>query len=182
MIFSETPLKGAFLLEVEKREDERGYFGRTFCMREFESHGLNPRVVQCSISFNRRKGTLRGMHWQTTPYEESKLVSCLRGRIYDVIIDLRPDSQTYTRHFATELSGVNRQMVYVPEGFAHGFQTLEDDTEVFYQISQIYSSEHSRGARWDDPAFSISWPPAERIIIERDRNYPLFLKKVALRP
>jgi len=182
VIFFETPLKGAFLLEVEKREDDRGYFARTFCQREFEAHGLNPRVVQCSVSFNRRKGTLRGMHWQASPYEEAKLVSCLRGGIYDVIVDLRAGSPTHTRHFATELSAVNRRTLYVPEGFAHGFQTLEDDTEVFYQISQFFSPEHARGARWDDPAFAISWPPAERIIVERDRKYPLFQQKVVLRP
>jgi dTDP-4-dehydrorhamnose 3,5-epimerase len=182
VIFSETFLKGAFVLELDKREDERGYFARTFCQHEFEAHGLNPRVAQCNISFNRRNGTLRGLHWQAPPYEEAKLVACIRGAIYDVIVDLRADSPTYMRHFATELSAANRRMVYVPEGFAHGFQTLQDDTDVSYQMSQIFSPQHARGARWDDPAFAISWPPAERIIAERDQNYPLFPQKLVSRP
>ena len=174
MIFTETSLKGAFLLAKEMREDERGYFARTFCIREFETHGLNPRVVQCSISLNRKKGTLRGMHWQAFPFEEAKLVSCIRGAIYDVIMDLRVDSPTYMRHFATELSDANGDMLYVPEGFAHGFQTLADNTEVFYQMSQFYSAEHARGVRWDDPAFQIDWPPDDRLILERDLSYPLY--------
>jgi len=174
VIFSETELKGAFLLELDKHNDERGYFARTFCQREFEAHGLNPHVVQCSTSFNKKKGTLRGMHWQAAPYEETKLIGCLQGAIYDVIVDIRPGSSTYMRHFAADLSDVNQRMLYVPAGFAHGFQTLADNTQVCYQMSQLFSPEHSRGARWDDPAFGIVWPPAERIIIERDLSYPDF--------
>ncbi len=155
-------------------EDDRGFFARTFCRREFEARGLNPQVVQCNVSFNKRKGSLRGMHFQASPYSEAKLVRCTAGSIYDVIIDLRPSSSAFRKHFGIELSARNRKMLYIPEEFAHGFQTLEDDTEVFYQMSQYYSPEHSRGVRWDDPAFGISWPPGERIIIERDRTYPDF--------
>jgi dTDP-4-dehydrorhamnose 3,5-epimerase len=174
LIFTETKLPGAFVIEPEMHEDHRGFFARTFCQREFEAHGLNPQVVQCNISFNRFKGSLRGMHFQAAPYSEAKLVRCTAGSIYDVIIDLRPSSTAFKEHAAVELSARNRKMLYIPEGFAHGFQTLEDDTEVFYQMSQFYSPEHSRGVRWDDPAFGISWPPGERIIIERDRTYPDF--------
>ena len=174
MIFTETKLPGAFVIEPEMYEDHRGFFARTFCRREFEAHGLNPDVVQCNISFNNRKGSLRGMHFQASPYSEAKLVRCTAGSIYDVIIDLRPSSSTFKKHFGVELSARNRKMLYIPEEFAHGFQTLEDDTEVFYQMSQFYSAEHSRGVRWDDPTFGISWPPGERIIIERDRTYPDF--------
>ena len=174
MIFTETPLKGAFLIELERHEDDRGFFARTFCQKEFETHGLSPRIVQCSVSFNRRRGTLRGMHYQTAPYEEVKLIRCTRGSLYDVIIDLRSSSPTRTKYFAADLSADNGRMLYVPEGFAHGFQTLEDNTEVFYQMSQFYAQEYSKGVRWDDPTFSIPWPPAERIILERDRTYPLF--------
>jgi dTDP-4-dehydrorhamnose 3,5-epimerase len=162
------------VIEPEMHEDHRGFFARTFCEREFEAHGLNPRVVQCNISFNRLKGSLRGMHFQASPHSEAKLVRCTAGSIYDVIIDLRPSSSAFKKHFGVELSGQNRKMLYIPEEFAHGFQTLEDSTEVFYQMSQFYSPEHSRGVRWDDPAFGISWPPGERIIIERDRSYPDF--------
>ena len=155
-------------------EDDRGFFARTFCRREFEARGLNPQVVQCNVSFNKRKGSLRGMHFQASPYSEAKLVRCTAGSIYDVIIDLRASSSAFRKHFGVELSARNRKMLYIPEEFAHGFQTLEDDTEVFYQMSQYYSPEHSGGVRWDDPAFGISWPPGERIIIERDRTYPDF--------
>ncbi len=174
MIFTETRLKGAFVIEPERREDDRGYFARTFCRREFEAHGLNPHVEQCNISFNRRKGTLRGMHFQAAPYEEAKLVRCIRGAIYDVIIDLRPDSTDFKRHVAVTLSAENGKMLYAPEGFAHGFQTLEDNTEVFYLMSRPYAAECTRGVRWNDPAFAIEWPPAQRIILERDQRYPDF--------
>jgi len=174
LIFTETKLSGAFMIEPEMHEDHRGFFARTFCRREFEAHGLNTNVVQCNISFNKRKGSLRGMHFQASPYSEAKLVRCTTGSIYDVIIDLRSSSSTFKKHFGVELSARNRKMLYIPEEFAHGFQTLEDDTEVFYQMSQFYSAEHSRGVRWDDPAFGISWPSDERIIIERDRTYPDF--------
>ena len=175
MIFTETRLAGAFVIEMERRSDERGFFARTFCRQEFEAHGLKPEVVQCNVSFNKRKGTLRGMHYQAAPFAEAKLVRCTSGSIYDVIIDLRPSSATFKKHFAVELSAENGRMLYIPEDFAHGFQTLQDDTEVFYQMAQRYSAEHARGLRWNDPTFGIAWPKGERIIIERDRNYPDFV-------
>jgi dTDP-4-dehydrorhamnose 3,5-epimerase len=174
LFFSETALKGAFVIEPERHEDFRGFFARTFCRREFAEHGLEPDVEQSSISFNPRIGTLRGMHYQAAPCEEVKLVRCTMGRIYDVIIDLRPDSSTHRKHFAVELSAENRKMLYIPRGFAHGFQTLEDNAEVLYQMSDTYSPEHARGVRWNDPAFGIAWPAAERIIHERDQSYPDF--------
>jgi dTDP-4-dehydrorhamnose 3,5-epimerase len=174
MIFTETPLKGAFVIEPQRKEDERGFFARIWCAEEFESHALSARLAQCSISFNRRKGTLRGMHYQAAPYEEAKLVRCTKGAIFDVIIDLRADSPTYLKHFNVELTESNRAMLYVPEGMAHGFQTLEDGTEVFYQISQPFHPESARGVRWDDPAFAIQWPPADRIISDRDRSFAIF--------
>jgi dTDP-4-dehydrorhamnose 3,5-epimerase len=174
VIFIETALKGAFIIEPEQLTDERGFFARTWCQREFTVHGLNPRLVQCSVSFNRKKGTLRGMHYQAKPYEEAKLIRCPRGAIYDVIIDLRLDSPTFKQWVAFELTANNGLILYVPEGYAHGFQTLEDCTEVFYQISEFYTSTFSRGVRWNDPAFAIQWPLAERIISERDQSYPDF--------
>ena len=175
MILIETKLKGAFIIEPEKLEDERGFFARTWCRREFAAHGLNPELTQCSISFNRRHGTLRGMHYQTDPYDETKLVRCTRGSIYDVIIDLRPGSPTFAQWVAIELNADNLRMLYIPEKFANGFQTLEDNTEIFYQISEFHAPEYARGVRWNDPALSIWWPPAERIISERDQKYPDFL-------
>jgi|SRR3989344_9354067 len=174
MKFIETKLKGAYIIEPERLEDERGFFARTFCQKEFETHSLNPRLAQCSISYNKRKGTLRGMHYQIAPMAEAKIIRCTMGAIYDVIIDLRPKSPTYCQWLAVELSGDNRKLLYIPEGFAHGFQTLEDDTEVFYQISEFYAPEYSHGVRWDDPAFGIEWPGDNTILSERDRNYPLF--------
>jgi dTDP-4-dehydrorhamnose 3,5-epimerase len=173
-VFVETFLKGAFVIELEKREDDRGFFARSFCQREFAEHGLDIQVAQCNISFNERKGILRGMHYQVSPFEEAKLVRCTMGGIYDVIIDLRRGSPTFGQSFSVELTAGNRRMLHVPRGFAHGFQTLERDTEVFYQMSQFYSSEHSRGVRWNDPAFGIKWPHDERIINERDQKYPDF--------
>jgi dTDP-4-dehydrorhamnose 3,5-epimerase len=175
LIFTETKLAGAFVIEMERRADERGFFARTFCRQEFEAHGLNPGVVQCNVSFNKRKGTLRGMHYQAAPFAEAKLVRCTSGSIYDVIIDLRPSSATFKKYFAVELSAENGRMLYIPEDFAHGFQTLQEDTEVFYQMAQRYSAEQARGVRWNDPAFGIEWPEGERIIIERDKNYPDFV-------
>lgn len=175
MIFGETKLPGAFVVEMEEHEDERGFFARSFCQREFELRGLNSQVVQCNISFNKHKGTLRGMHFQIAPFGEAKLVRCTAGAIYDVIIDLRESSPAFKQHFAVELSARNRKMLYIPQQFAHGFQTLEDHTEVFYQMSQFYSAEHARGVRWDDPAFGIVWPETKRRINERDRTYPDFL-------
>jgi dTDP-4-dehydrorhamnose 3,5-epimerase len=168
-------LAGAFVIELERRMDQRGFFARTFCQQEFEAHGLKTQVAQCNVSFNKRKGTLRGMHYQAAPFAEAKLVRCTSGSIYDVIIDLRRASATFKQYFAVELSVENGRMLYIPEDFAHGFQTLQDDTEVFYQMAQRYSAEHARGVRWNDPAFGIEWPEDERIIIERDQNYPNFV-------
>ena len=180
MIFTETPLRGAFVIEPEPLEDARGLFARTWCRREFEARGLETRIAQCSTSFNEKKGTLRGLHFQATPFAETKIVRCTRGSMYDVIVDLRPDSPTFTRHFGVFLNPENRKMVYVPTGFAHGFQTLEDDTEVLYQISEFYSPDHLRGVRWDDPAFGIQWPDDDRCIVDRDRNYPDFRPAIAV--
>lgn len=174
MIFVETALKGAYVIEIERLEDERGFFARTWCQREFESHGLNPRLVQCNISFNKKKGTLRGMHYQAPPFEEAKLIRCTRGALYDVIIDLRVTSPTFMQHFGIILTPEQRNMLYVPEGFAHGFLTLEDNTEVFYQMSEFYAPAYARGVRWNDPAFGIQWPIPVQVISERDASYPDF--------
>ncbi len=174
MIFQTTNLSGLYLIDSEKHEDFRGHFTRTFCEKEFSAHGLSTHIAQCSVSFNRRKGTLRGMHYQVAPFEEVKLVRCSRGAILDIAIDLRPASPTFKQHFAAELSETNGKMLYIPIGFAHGFQTLTDNAEISYQMSQFYSPDHARGVRWNDPAFAISWPPDERTILERDRNYPDF--------
>jgi dTDP-4-dehydrorhamnose 3,5-epimerase len=174
MVFTETELRGAFIIDVERVEDERGFFARSWCQREFEAYGLYTQWVQCNVSFNKQKGTLRGMHYQAAPYAEVKLVRCTMGAIYDVIIDLRPDSPTFKRWLAAELTMHNRRMLYIPEGFGHGFQTLEGNTEVFYQMSQFYAPEYARGVRWDDPAFKITWPAEKRIISERDRGLPDF--------
>jgi len=174
MIFKETKLKGAYLIEIEKNEDERGFFARSYCFREFEEHDLNPRVLQCNISFNAKKGTLRGMHYQASPYEEAKLVRCNSGGIYDVIIDLRRDSTTYLKHYGVRLDSENGLMLFIPEGFAHGFLTLEDNTEVFYQMSEFYAPECARGYRWNDPTFGIHWPVEVEVISDRDRSYPDF--------
>jgi len=171
MIFTETKLKGAFIIEFEKLEDERGFFARTWDQNEFLQHGLNPKLVQCNISFNKKKGTLRGMHYQTKPYEEAKLVSCTKGKIYDVIIDLRPNSETYLKWYGMELNENNYQSLYIPEGFAHGFQTLEDNTEIFYQMSKYYNPNHSRGILWNDKYFEIPWPIQNPIISEKDSNF-----------
>ncbi len=173
MIFTETQLNPAFLVDLERREDERGFFARAWCEKEFGEHGLSTRVVQCNLSFNPRAGTLRGMHYQRAPYEEAKLVRCTRGAIYDVIVDLRPDSPTWKRWLGVELTAENRRMLYVPEGFAHGYQTLADETEVFYQVSEFYTPEAEGGVRWDDPAFAIQWPDVdERIMSEKDKTWP----------
>lgn len=173
MIFSETKLPGAFIIEVQRLEDERGFFGRSFCRNEFAGRGLNPDVVQCSISFNRDAGTLRGMHYQSAPHAEDKLIRCTRGKLYDVIVDLRRESPTFKQWVGLELTEENRLMLYVPKGCAHGFQTLEDNTEVFYQMSEFYHPESARGVRWNDPAFGIQWPAGVQVILsERDRNWP----------
>lgn len=174
MIFTETKLKGAFIIDLEPIQDERGLFARTWCKKEFEDHGLNPNLVQCNTSFNKKKGTLRGMHYQAAPYEEAKLVRCTMGAIYDVIIDIRKGSKTYMQLFACELTAKNRKILYVPEGFAHGFQTLEDNTEVFYQMSEFYHPEYARGIRWNDLAFILKWPLPDPILSEKDQSYPFF--------
>ena len=174
MIFEETRLKGAYVVDAELRNDSRGFFARTWCVNEFEEHGLNHRLSQCSISFNKTKGTFRGMHYQVAPYEEAKLIRCTMGAICDVIVDLRPDSPTFKGHIAVTLSAQNRKMLYVPERFAHGFVTLEDDTEVFYQISEFYSPDSARGFRWNDPQFGIRLPLEVAVISERDATYPDF--------
>lgn len=228
MLFTETKLQGAYLIDLQKNEDDRGFFARSYCFREFEQHGLNPRVVQCNISYNAKKGTLRGMHYQVPPYEEAKLVRCTMGVIYDVIVDLRPNSTTFCQWFGVVLSSPSSllaahcspltvhssqltadrllssahssqltadnlavtayssqltvdcyRMLYIPEGFAHGFITLEDDTEVFYQMSEFYAPDSGRGFRWNDPAFGIEWPMEPAVISEKDQSYPDFSRRGA---
>jgi len=165
------PLSGAYLIDLDLVPDERGFFARTWCAEEFQQLGLNPKLAQCSISSNTRRGTLRGMHFQAEPYAETKLIRCCSGAIYDVIVDLRPASPTYCKWFAAELTSANHKMLYVPEGFAHGFQTLVDNAEVFYQISVSYQPEYARGVRWNDPMFGIEWPISNPIISTRDSAY-----------
>jgi len=173
MNFRQTGLSGAYLIEPERIEDERGYFSRLWCAQEFAEHGLSPRLSQCSVSWNQYVGTLRGLHYQRAPHAEAKLVRVTRGRIFDVIVDLRPASPTLRRGFGAVLDAEDGLMMYVPEGFAHGFQTLEDDTEVTYQISVPYHAPSAAGLRWDDPAIGIDWPDAPAVISERDRGYKL---------
>jgi dTDP-4-dehydrorhamnose 3,5-epimerase len=175
MIFTETKLKGAYVLDPERREDHRGFFARTWCRREAEALGLNPNVVQINTTLSIRKGTVRGMHYQLAPYEEVKVVRCTRGALFDVIVDLRPESPTYTQWFSVELTADNRRMLYVPEGFAHGSQTLTDDTELFYQASQFYAPDFARGLRFDDPLFDIEWPLQVEVISDADRSWPDYL-------
>jgi dTDP-4-dehydrorhamnose 3,5-epimerase len=173
MIFTETELKGAFIIELELRRDDRGFFARTWCKREFEEHGLVSNIAQSNCSFSKKAGTLRGMHYQAAPFEETKTIRCIRGAIYDVIIDLRPTSSTYKQWVAVELTEDNYKMLYVPKGFAHGFQTLTEDVEVIYHVSQCYSPESERGVRWNDPQFGIKWPDLSvRVMSEKDRNWP----------
>jgi dTDP-4-dehydrorhamnose 3,5-epimerase len=174
MIFTETKLDGAFLIDIEEHTDERGFFARSWCQKEFEQHGLVPRVVQANISFNHKKGTVRGMHYQASPYEETKLVRCTRGAIYDVIVDLRKGSPTFRQWISAELTADNRRMLFVPEGFAHGFQILTDATEVCYQVSHFYTPGAERGARFNDPAFGIRWPLDVTVISEKDANWADF--------
>jgi dTDP-4-dehydrorhamnose 3,5-epimerase len=174
MTFHGTKLQGVFEIRIEPLRDERGFFARSWCQAEFKAHGLNPALVQCNISFNGRKGTLRGMHYQLPPYAEAKLIRCARGAIYDVIVDLRRESPTFKQWVSVVLTAEKRNMAYVPEDCAHGFLTLEDDTEVLYQMSQFFSAESARGVRWDDPAFQIAWPHEIAVISERDKNYPDF--------
>ena len=174
MNFRETPLAGAYVIDLDLREDNRGFFARSYCRDEFEAHGLDPCCEQCNVSYNRRRGTLRGMHYQRHPYGEAKLVRCTAGSIHDVVVDLRPDSATFTKSFAVELSSRNRRMLYIPEGFAHGFLTLDDDTEVFYQMSRAYVEGAEAGIRYDDPALAIDWPEPVAVISQRDLEYPPF--------
>jgi dTDP-4-dehydrorhamnose 3,5-epimerase len=176
MIFSETFLKGAYVIDVNRLEDERGFFGRSFCRNEFQQYGLNLDIYQSSISYNKYKGTLRGLHMQIAPFEESKLIRCCRGAIYDVIVDLRKNSDTYTKWVATELNADKYRMLYVPEGFAHGFITLEDNTELEYHISQLYTPGSSVGYLWSDPTFNIEWPIPPIYISAKDQMNPLFEK------
>lgn len=172
MIFEETPLSGSYLIHLEKMGDERGFFARLFCSEQFKEKGLESRFVQVNNSLSAETGTLRGMHYQVAPHEEVKLVRCVRGSLYDAIVDMRPDSPTYGRSFGATLSAENRSMMYVPRGFAHGFLTLEPDTEAIYLVSTPYAPASERGAKWDDPAFAIAWPAEPKIISEKDMNHP----------
>jgi len=174
MIFTETKLKGAFIIDLELRSDDRGAFARTFCAQEFETHGLKPTVAQCNLSFNHQAGTLRGMHYQTLPAAETKLVRCVKGAIYDVIIDLRPDSPSYLQHIGVELTANNRRALYVPEIFAHGYQTLTDGAEVVYQVGEFYTPGYEQGIRYDDPAFNIQWMLPITVISAKDANWAPF--------
>lgn len=175
MLFRETKLEGAFTIDLHRIEDSRGFFARAFCKHEFEQHGLNPTVAQCNVSFNPHQYTLRGMHYQLAPFQEVKLVRCTAGAIFDVIVDLRTDSPTYRQWTGMELSAKNRRWLYVPEGFAHGYLTLTQNSEVFYQVSQFYSPEYERGIRWNDPAFCIEWPTAPLVISPKDASHPDFV-------
>lgn len=174
MIFSETKLKGVFIVDIEKSEDARGFFARTSCRREFAGQGLNPDWAQNSVSFNHARGTLRGMHYQVQPHEETKLVRCTSGAIFDVVIDLRPESPTFGQWVGAELTASNHRMLYIPPMIAHGFQTLADNSEVFYQISEFYTPGAARGVRWNDPAFAIEWPETPTVMSSRDGTYPDF--------
>lgn len=174
MVFHETKLAGAYVVDLEPRLDDRGFFARSWCQREFAQHGLNPALVQCNVSYNKLAGTLRGMHFQVAPHAEVKLVRCTRGAIYDVMLDLRPGSPTFKQHVGFELTADNRRALYVPEGFGHGYLTLTNDTDVFYQVTAFYAPDAASGVRWNDPAFGIVWPADVRLISERDAQYPDF--------
>lgn len=174
MQFLPTKLAGATIIQLDRIPDERGYFATSFCADSFAKAGLNPALVQCNLSYNRRRGTLRGMHFQTGPHAQDKLVTCLRGRVYDVAIDLRPESATFKQWIGVELSADEHNALFVPAGFAHGFLTLSDDAEVFYQMSRLYSPDNQGGVRWDDPAFGIAWPAEVTVINARDRDFPNF--------
>jgi dTDP-4-dehydrorhamnose 3,5-epimerase len=175
VLFEETRLPGAFVVDLERREDARGFFARAWCANEFAEHGLVNRLVQANLSWNPRRATLRGMHFQAAPHAETKLVRCTQGAILDVIIDLRPESETYKEWIGVELTAENRRALFVPKGFAHGYQTLVPDCEVFYQVSEFYTPSAEGGVRWDDPAFGIEWPdPANALLSEKDRAWPDF--------
>lgn len=173
MLFTETKLKGAFIIDAELKKDNRGGFARAFCAKEFEDRDLKPVVAQCNLSFNYKAGTLRGMHYQVAPACETKLVRCTKGAVYDVIIDLRPDSPTYKEHIGVELTEENRRALYVPEMFAHGYQTLTDDAEVMYQVGEFYTPDCERGVRYNDPVFNIEWQHEVTMISQKDANWPL---------
>lgn len=175
MTFTPTPVAGAFVVDLQRLEDERGFFARSFCQDEFRKQGLDPRLAQCNVSFNRKRGTLRGLHYQAAPHEEAKLVRCTQGAIWDVAVDLRHDSPSFKRWYGVELSAENRRALYVPGGCAHGFQTLSDDAEVLYLMSEFYHPESARGLPWDDPAIAIRWPLPEPILSERDRSFARFV-------
>jgi dTDP-4-dehydrorhamnose 3,5-epimerase len=174
MRFTETKLRGAFVLELEPRSDDRGFFARAFCQKEFEAHGLKPNVAQCNCSYNHKRATMRGMHYQLPPAAETKLIRCTRGGIYDVIVDLRPDSPTYLQHFGIELTEQNRKQLYVPEMFAHGYLTLTPDAETTYQVGEFYTPGAERGIRYNDPALKINWPIPVEIVSEKDASWPDF--------
>lgn len=174
LIFSRTELSGVWILEGEPQVDERGYFSRAYCRNELGAHGLSFDIAQCSVSYNRSRGTLRGMHYQIEPHQETKLVRCTRGSVYDVVLDLRPRSATFKRWIAEELSAANQKMMYVPANCAHGFVTMEPDTELLYFISTEHQPDYARGVRWDDPLFAIHWPIVPTVLSDRDRDYPDF--------
>ena len=174
MIFTETPLKGAYRIDLDKKGDDRGFFARLFCVNEFEKNGLNNKIVQINNSLSRDKGTLRGIHYQLKPKAENKIVRCIKGSLYDVIVDIREDSETFGKWFGIELSEENRTMLYVPEGFGHGFLTLQENTEAFYLVTEFYAPDYERGIRWNDPYFNIKWPIEPLIISEKDKNHPDF--------
>lgn len=174
MIFRETKLDGAYLIDLEKRGDDRGFFARVYSQDEFESYGLTTRIAQANTSFSKHRGTLRGMHFQSAPHREAKLVRCTMGALYDVIIDLRPESPTFKQWIGAELSASNHAMLYVPEGFAHGFQTLVDDTEVMYMVSEFYAPQAEGGVRFNDPAFAVRWPEEVTVVSDKDRDWPDF--------
>jgi dTDP-4-dehydrorhamnose 3,5-epimerase len=173
MIFTKTELQDAYIIDLDRKSDPRGFFARTFCAQEFEAHGLKPTVAQCNLSYNYKKGTLRGMHYQLPPAAETKLIRCISGAIYDVIIDMRPESPTYLQHIGVELSAENRRALYVPEMFAHGYQALTDGAEVVYQVGEFYTPGYERGLRYDDPFFNIQWPTEVTVISDKDKNWPL---------
>lgn len=182
MFFKETPLSGAYIIELDKKGDDRGFFARVFCEKEFSKAKLDDHFVQINNSLSAEKGTLRGMHYQLAPYAETKIVRCIKGALYDVILDLRPDSPTFGMSFGEEITEENRRMMYVPKGFAHGFITLEDDTEAFYLVSEFYAPKAERGIKWDDPKFNIQWPITPKIISEKDQNHPPFDSSYHLNP
>lgn len=176
MLFTETKLKGAYIIDLQKREDERGFFARTYCANEFAQHGLNTNMPQSNMSLSKMKHTLRGMHFQVDGAEEAKLIRCTKGAILDVIIDIRKDSATYCQHISVELTAENHRMLYVPEGFAHGFITLIENVEVSYQVSQFYTPGKEKGIRWNDPLFNIAWPTSNPILSEKDADHPDYVK------